>query len=549
MVLLAEPDLELQSADVAVCPVDVKGMCTSGEGDRNDAYWRQLCHVCEVDYDLVSDVITTVDRVRVRASYNGGLTVVKTQAGLFQKTADFFLHSLRAGLIPWPDRTGTFNSGHGTVSAEGGRLWGSSQASLSLAITTLGLSVRILPPSLNFPLHFYAELEPEIKSGIIPQISLVHYHHLFMGRHQENPLFAGMPGFPVESLGWLWHRVVEGANGEVGDITSKRLIVILGMHRSGTSLLTKGLEVLGVDLGADLMAPSAYNPKGYWEDVGFHDLNEELLKALDHSWDAFGFIEPEALLRLGEGNLFARALELVHARLRGKRLLGLKDPRFCLLLPFWRKVFAAAGVSVSYIVSIRNPLSVADSLFRRGAMIKSRALWLWLIYNSRIIAHTAGDSPLIVDYDEFVDEPAQQLARVAKYLDLAIKQDAMAGFLSEFISPTLRHTRYLSEDMDADPIGNSLITELHTTLCSLARASAAPPLELWRQLPSRWKHSLGEIENLLKINAALVREKRALEGQAADQRLITDKLESRILKIHNSFGWKLGKMLGLLPRR
>jgi hypothetical protein len=210
-VLLAEPDFELQGADVAARPVDVKGMCTAGAGDANEEYWRTFCHVCGVDYEKLPFVSTTVERAKVRASYNGGLTVVKTRAGLFQKTADFFMRSLHANLVPWPDRVTSFTTGHGVVSAEGSRLWGSSQASLSLAITALGLSVRTLPASQNFPLHLYNDLLPEIRKGTIPTVSHVHYHHIFRGPPQENPILAGMPGFPAGSIEWLEKRTEQFA--------------------------------------------------------------------------------------------------------------------------------------------------------------------------------------------------------------------------------------------------------------------------------------------------------------------------------------------------
>jgi hypothetical protein len=205
-VVLAEPELELMEADVAARPVDIKGMCTSGEGDSNDSYWRALCQACGVDYDLIPLVTTTVDRARIKASYNGGLTVVKNKTRLFSKTADFFLRSIAVNLIPWPERD-IFPSGHGMVSGKGGRLWGSAQACFSLAITALGLSVRILPPSQNFPLHSYSDLRPEIENGTISPISHVHYHHVFRSNPHNNPILAGQPGFPAGSIGWLKERI------------------------------------------------------------------------------------------------------------------------------------------------------------------------------------------------------------------------------------------------------------------------------------------------------------------------------------------------------
>ena len=204
--ILCEPDFALAGADVAARPVDVRGMCTTGANDRNDAYWRALCEVCGVDYESLPWTTTTVDQCRVRASYNGGLTVVRSGEGLFGRTADFFARSIRARLFTRHDEGVFFQAGHGEVRPEGSRLWGSAQACLSLAITALGLKVRMLPPGLNFPLHFYRELSGKF-SGDPLVVSHAHYHHLLRDPEAGNPILDGSPGFPDESRAWLKTRL------------------------------------------------------------------------------------------------------------------------------------------------------------------------------------------------------------------------------------------------------------------------------------------------------------------------------------------------------
>lgn len=554
-VLLAEPDLDLQGADVAARPVDVKGMCTE-EGDANETYWRRLCQECDVDYERLPWVTTTVDRVRVKASYNGGLTVVKTKAGLFSKTADFFLRSNRAHLIPWPERTISFPAGYGMVSAEGGRLWGSSQACLSLAITALGLSVRTLSPAHNFPLNFYSELLPEIRNGSILPISHLHYHHLFRGNPRENPIFRGMPGFPVAATGWLWSRLIGGgAIAETTDTFAPRVVLVLGMHRSGTSALTKGLEALGVDLGAELMPPASDNPRGFWEDTGFYRLNEELLTSLGRSWSDLERIEPEEFVRLGEGSLFFRALELVRSRVRGKPLVGIKDPRFSILLPFWKKVFAAAGVSVSHVMALRNPLSVADSLVKRDALSKSHAIWLWVIHYVHLVAHTSGVPLAVVDYDELMAAPKVQMARVAAVLGLQVDEGVLEVFAAEFLESSLRHSRYSGVELASDPVCDALVVEMYESLRAQAMIPAVPDAEAWEELGVKWRDSLKRFDGLWQLISKLEGEKRALEARVVEQAvrlqsleaseaaltIHSDRLGQRLKRIEASPGWRFWK--------
>jgi hypothetical protein len=76
--------------DVALRPVDVKGICTKGPLDSFDAYWQALCRCCGVAYNDLPWVETSVDRHRIKASYNGGLVVARGDLGLMRKWATFF---------------------------------------------------------------------------------------------------------------------------------------------------------------------------------------------------------------------------------------------------------------------------------------------------------------------------------------------------------------------------------------------------------------------------------------------------------------------------
>lgn len=88
---LREPDEIVlhPDVDVAVRPVDVKGMCTSAHTDPFDAYWRDLCRCCGVDYNLIPWTASFVDRCRIKASYNAGLVIVRGKLGIMQRWSNF----------------------------------------------------------------------------------------------------------------------------------------------------------------------------------------------------------------------------------------------------------------------------------------------------------------------------------------------------------------------------------------------------------------------------------------------------------------------------
>jgi len=188
--------------DVAVRPVDVKGMCTSGPTDPSDAYWRDLCRCCGADYDQIPWIQSFVDRCRVKASYNAGLAVVRGGLGILQRCAEFFFASLRANLEPSREER-RFRTSGGWVEGAGGRLWGSSQAALSLAIWSTTRQVRELKPTYNYPLHMHGDIDQELRRRVFPDLVHVHYHWLLDDPATTHPL-CEVPGpLSPEQRAWL----------------------------------------------------------------------------------------------------------------------------------------------------------------------------------------------------------------------------------------------------------------------------------------------------------------------------------------------------------
>jgi hypothetical protein len=189
--------------DVAVRPVDVKGMSTSGPADPFDAYWRDLCRCCDVDYDDVPWSRSFVDDRPIKANYNGGLVVARGGLGVLRRWADFFFGSVREGLRPHPDGP-SFRAGAGWVEPAVGRLWGSNQAALALAIWSTSRRVLELPPTYNYPLHLHDQIDPAVARAVFPQLLHVHYHWLFAADAiAGNPLFLPSGPLSADQRDWL----------------------------------------------------------------------------------------------------------------------------------------------------------------------------------------------------------------------------------------------------------------------------------------------------------------------------------------------------------
>lgn len=196
--LLLPPDV-----DVAVRPVDVKGMSTSGPADSFDTYWRELSSCCGVDFDEIPWGTSFVDGRRIKANYNSGLAAVRAGLGILRRSADFFFESVRQGLRPRSE-IDSFRTGVGWVEPPASMLWGSSQAALSLAIWSVSRRVRELPPTYNYPLHMHDRVDETVARGVLPQLVHVHYHWLLASDALgTNPLLASAGPLQRRQRRWL----------------------------------------------------------------------------------------------------------------------------------------------------------------------------------------------------------------------------------------------------------------------------------------------------------------------------------------------------------
>ena len=142
------------------------------------------------------------------------------------------------------------------------------------------------------------------------------------------------------------------------------VVVITGMHRSGTSLVASLLRHAGVDLGPNLIGPDEGNRYGYFEDVDFNTFHGDILTGFEQSHLVQ---DAEALAEKPEEK--ERARELVEQR-STRNLWGFKDPRTCLFLDFWHGLLPQAA----YVFVYRHPLEVVLSLLRRGKQFDLEAL-------------------------------------------------------------------------------------------------------------------------------------------------------------------------------
>lgn len=318
----------------------------------------------------------------------------------------------------------------------------------------------------------------------------------------------------------------------------KQIIVVLGMHRSGTSALTRGLKVLGVELGEHLMpAVSRDNEKGYWEDVDVNTLNVELLDELGYDWHSWIPVARSELKLPVVDKYKLRAVQLLRDKLSGVDCFGLKDPRISRLLPFWKEVFDHLNIRVSYVIACRHPMSVVRSLLcRDSAFAEEKGYHLWWDHTVASLTGTQGQSRVVVDYDLLMDKPAVQLKRIAQRLDLFLNENGPEFFEynETFLDSKLRHTRFAADDLHLDRAAAPQVVELYTALLDMANDKVSPDADVISDMLQEMTEKRRQMESALNYISRC--ESRIEEGSSRiilHQNTITE-LEKIVADLHET---------------
>jgi hypothetical protein len=182
-------------------------------------------------------------------------------------------------------------------------------------------------------------------------------------------------------------------------------IFLLGMHRSGTSAFSRALNLLGLRLGAedDLMPATDANAHGYWESTSLTAVNDALLAAAGGRWDIPPAFHGHELVRQLQPHRESayRAFTAVYGE-AGTTWLW-KDPRNCLLLPFWERLLGLEGTPLALVY--RHPLEVARSLAVRDGFPLPLGLALWETYTHACLSAAADRSVFVASYEGLVADP------------------------------------------------------------------------------------------------------------------------------------------------
>lgn len=223
-------------------------------------------------------------------------------------------------------------------------------------------------------------------------------------------------------------------------MSMRRALLVLGMHRSGTSAVTGAIAQLGAAAPLTLMPANACNERGFWESLRIMALNDELLASAGsawHDWRAFdsGYASP-----LMDGYK-TRAKQLIEDEFGAAGLFVLKDPRICRILPFWSTALGEMNIASRIVIPVRSPLEVAHSLAARDGFCLEKALLIWLRHVLDAERETRHLPRAVVAMDDFLEDWRGSIKTIGRALEIEWPRfDASAAAaVDDFLSRDLKH--------------------------------------------------------------------------------------------------------------
>jgi glycosyltransferase involved in cell wall biosynthesis len=224
----------------------------------------------------------------------------------------------------------------------------------------------------------------------------------------------------------------------------RKAIVILGMHRSGTSALTRTLNLCGVDVGSNLMPPGAGdNVKGFWEHLDIFQANEKLLYSLNSSWDDVRDLPTRWWTSDFAEAYKLKIISILERDFSNSPLWGVKDPRICRLLPLWHQILEQTDNIPIFFIIVRNPLEVAASLAKRDGFSEGKSCLLWLKHLMDSEKGTRNSTRIFVTYEELLSDWKGLISRAQGFFRLNLPNNLKKAGpkINAFLENSLRHNK------------------------------------------------------------------------------------------------------------
>lgn len=304
-------------------------------------------------------------------------------------------------------------------------------------------------------------------------------------------------------------------------------------------MVADAVRGLGYHLGATLLPPNDENPKGFFENAAIVHLNDELLWHMEVAWDSLGFIWNVDFDAAEFEPFRKQARAVLASEFPATGNIAIKDPRLCLLAPFWRRVLEEHGYTSLYVVVVRNPLECARSQQRRHAADPDfhvvgkhteQMLLLWYTYLRKALTAIGDGLSAIVSYKGLIANPDAGLENLAAFLGTTLgKSSADYGHI---ISHELKRCNATLEDLQRVEPDGGFVSQLFVGLAELS--DHEPPVK-----PGQFEKLLAEVPSFAELLPLYQRQTERLHGMAYHTAI---SLRDRLIAVVDELGTTKGQV-------
>jgi len=297
----------------------------------------------------------------------------------------------------------------------------------------------------------------------------------------------------------------------------KKALIVIGMHRSGTSAISGLLNELGVFMGKSLFAAQAQvNEKGFFENAEVVKLNENIFDEQLKSWDfPLSGLQVTAKQFAFNQDITAQLSVFINKEYGSHSVWGMKDPRTSMHLPLWDNAITSNNIKPCYILMLRNPLEVASSLKKRDGFSTEKSLLLWLQYTLNSYWFCKDKSLFCVDFDELLSSPTNVQREIATVFDISLP-----CLKTGFIEPHLKHNTISRPSQEE--------AQLYTLAVDLYDALTSKPANdnIIKNIKTEYENILAKYGELLGEHANVIKKEEI-------------HYRTLFLEAYHSFWWKL----------
>jgi hypothetical protein len=272
-------------------------------------------------------------------------------------------------------------------------------------------------------------------------------------------------------------RSASRSDGAVFTPSKERVaIIILGMHRSGTSAMAGAVSLLGATSPSTLMPADQHNEKGYWESLEIYRLNDSILESAGSSWHDWRKFSDDWYNTARPGEFEAAAKKAVLDEYGSSSFFVMKDPRICRLGRFWVKILDEMRIAARFVMPVRSPLEVAYSLQRVHGLSLNVGILLWLrnVLDAELFTRARPRSVLLLS--ELLKDWRTQFRKLERDLKITWPRysDLTATQVDQFLTVQLRHFSASDTDLKQHPDVHDWVSRTYDALQNIALGRRVP---------------------------------------------------------------------------